>query len=383
MTEQPPLSLYIHLPWCVQKCPYCDFNSHKAGNQPPRQRYVNALITDLERAAAAADGRPLSSVFLGGGTPSLFTPAEISEVLEAVERHVGFAAGAEITMEANPGAVERGSFAGYRSAGVNRVSIGAQSFNADLLKRLGRIHGPEEIVAAHRDASEAGFDSINLDLMFALPGQTLALAAADLEQALALETAHLSYYQLTLEPNTVFHSRPPEDLPGDELAWDIQEAGHERLVRAGFERYEISAFARKGYRSVHNLNYWRFGDYLAIGAGAHGKYTTSDGAIFRYEKPRHPLSYMESMESGQVPPASSQVGQEDLSFEFMLNILRLPEGFSADEFEGRTGLSIGVLQPRLTMAVEKGLLEPRTDAEWRPTELGLRFLNDLQGLFLP
>jgi oxygen-independent coproporphyrinogen-3 oxidase len=366
----------------VQKCPYCDFNSHKAGNQPPRQRYINALIADLERAAVHADGRGLSSVFLGGGTPSLFKPAEIGEVLAAVERQVGFMAGAEITMEANPGAVERGSFAGYRSAGVNRVSIGAQSFNAELLKRLGRIHGPEEIVAAHRDASEAGFDSINLDLMFALPGQDLALAAADLEQALALETAHLSYYQLTLEPNTVFHSRPPEDLPSDELAWDIQEAGHERLVRAGFERYEISAFARQGYRSVHNLNYWRFGDYLAIGAGAHGKYTTAGGDVFRYEKPRHPLSYMDSMESGQVP-APNQVGEEDIGFEFMLNVLRLPEGFSADEFEGRTGLPIGHLQPRLTQAIEKGLLEPRTDAKWRPTELGLRFLNDLQGLFLP
>ncbi len=383
MIIQPPLSLYLHLPWCVQKCPYCDFNSHKAGKEPPRSRYVAALIADLEREAKHTDGRKLVSVFLGGGTPSLFTPAEIGEILGAVDRLMGLADNAEVTMEANPGTVEHGSFAGYRSAGVNRVSIGAQSFNAGMLQRLGRIHGPAEIIAAHKDARDAGFERINLDLMFALPGQDPALAVQDLEQALALETTHLSYYQLTLEPNTVFHSRPPADLPDDELAWDIQLAGHERLASAGFERYEISAFGKGGDRSVHNLNYWRFGDYLAVGAGAHGKFTTADGAIYRYEKPRHPMSYMEAFSSGRSLPAAARVASEDAGFEFMLNASRLLEGFSQEGFEVSTGLSIGQLRSRLALAEERGLLELLPGPRWRPTELGLRFLNDLQGLFLP
>ena len=382
MIVQPPLSLYIHLPWCVKKCPYCDFNSHQAGDEPPRQRYVAALIADIEREAAHADGRELVSVFLGGGTPSLFKPAEIADVLDAVDRCLGLSADAEVTMEANPGTVERGSFAGYRSAGVNRVSLGAQSFNEEMLKRLGRIHGPAEIVAAHDEAQRSGFNSINLDLMFALPGQTPELALQDIERALALDTPHLSYYQLTLEPNTVFHSRPPADLPDDELGWEIQVAGHERLAEAGLERYEISAFAKSGHRSVHNLNYWQFGDYLAVGAGAHGKYTNSAGLICRYEKPRHPLSYMESAESGQLP-AITQVQPTDAGFEFMLNALRLVEGFTESDFEARTGLSMKEIEPRLALAVEQGLLEPAETPGWRPTEFGLRFLNNLQALFLP
>ena len=286
-------------------------------------------------------------------------------------------------MEANPGAIEHGAFTGYRNAGVNRISLGAQSFDDKLLQRLGRVHGSKEIDTAFAEARAAGFERINLDLMFALPGQDTGMALSDLDRAIRLQPDHISWYQLTLEPNTVFFSRPPADLPGEELAWEIQEAGHERLRQAGFEQYEISAFARPNQRARHNLNYWQFGDYLAIGAGAHGKVTDASGNIWRYEKARHPLSYINTMESDAEPVPPTRVGEEDAVFEFMLNALRLSEGFSAIQFESRTGLPAGLIQDRLDRAQARGLLERVGSESWRPTDLGRRFLNDLQGLFLP
>jgi len=378
-----PLSLYVHLPWCVRKCPYCDFNSHPAGAAPPRGRYVEALCRDLEAEATAAGGRPLETVFLGGGTPSLFEGAEIGRILDAVRTHYRLAAGAEITMEANPGSVERHRLDRYREAGVNRLSIGAQSFDAATLHRLGRVHGPAEIAAAVADARRAGFDNLNLDLMFALPGQTAELAAADLERALALEPEHLSYYQLTLEPNTVFNSRPPADLPGEDEAAAIHDRALARLEAAGFARYEVSAFARGGRRCRHNLNYWRFGDYLAAGAGAHAKLSGPEGVVRRYRKPAHPLAYIEALESGRPSRRDERrVDGDELIFEFMLNALRLAEGFTEAGLERATGLDPARARPGLERLAGRGLLVGDR-GRWRPSGIGFRFLNDLQAEFLP
>jgi oxygen-independent coproporphyrinogen-3 oxidase len=379
----PPLSLYVHLPWCVRKCPYCDFNSHSAGANPPRARYIDALISDLERESLQAGRRPLESVFLGGGTPSLFRPEEIGKLLDAVDRSLGLPATVEVTLEANPGTIEHGAFSGYRAAGVNRVSLGAQSFDAEMLQRLGRVHGVEDIGNAFREARDAGFERINLDLMFALPGQDVAMALKDLDCAIELRPDHLSWYQLTLEPNTVFHSRPPANLPNEELAWDIQAAGQSRLQEAGFAQYEVSAYARPGQQARHNLNYWRFGDYLAIGAGAHGKLTDAAGHIRRYAKTAHPLSYIKEIETGEAPVTPERVSEDDVIFEFMLNALRLVEGFTESLFESRTGLPASRVSERLQLAAARGLLERNGTGEWRPTALGRQFLNDLQGLFLP
>ncbi len=378
-----PLALYVHLPWCVRKCPYCDFNSHTAGDAPPRDRYVDALCRDIALEARRALARPLQSVFLGGGTPSLFSGGEIGRVLDCVREHFQLAADAEITMEANPGTLERHDLGGYRRAGVNRLSLGAQSFDAAMLAALGRIHGPAEISAAVAAARAAGFDNLNLDLMFALPGQDLAMAGADLAAALELEPEHLSLYQLTLEPNTVFYRQPPAAIPDDELAWEMQEQAFERLAAAGFARYEISAFSRPGAACRHNLNYWTFGDYLAVGAGAHGKVTDERGRVCRYHMPLHPRAYMDQALAATVAEVPGHYPDAaELVFEFMLNALRLPQGFSEQCFEDRTGLSMGELRPRLTELAGQGLLEG-TDARWRPTALGLRFLNDLQAAFLP
>ena len=374
-----PLSLYLHLPWCVRKCPYCDFNSHTAGNAPPRARYVEALVRDIGREAADAAGRPLTSVFIGGDTPSLFDGDEIRRVLDAVRADFELAADAEITMEANPGTVECHRLDGYREAGVNRLSLGAQSFDAGSLARLGRIHGPGEIEAAVAGARAAGFSNLNLDLMFALPGQTAAMAATDVAAALALEPEHLSLYQLTLEPNTVFHRRPPADLPDEDAAADMQDAALERLGAAGYARYEVSAFARPGRECRHNLNYWTFGDYLAAGAGAHGKLTAPDGTVRRYRKPLHPAAYIER---GAPREDEREPGPEERLFEFMLNALRLTAGFTEDLFAARTGLDPAVPRRRLLDLESRGLLE-REGRSWRPTPLGRRFLNDLQAAFLP
>lgn len=400
----PPLSLYVHLPWCVRKCPYCDFNSHAAGDDPPKRRYIDALIADIGNEAQHAADRELVSVFLGGGTPSLFSPVEIGEILDAVDEHYVLAENIEVTMEANPGTVECGDPAGYRTAGVTRLSIGAQSFSASQLETLGRIHSVDDIARAVDEAHAAGFDNINLDLMHSLPGQTVETALADLESAIALGPQHISWYQLTLEPNTVFYARPPEGIPDNDLAWEIQEAGQSLLDANDFEQYEISAYARDGRRCAHNMNYWSFGDYLAVGAGAHGKLTTADG-IIRYAKPANPRTYMETAGQGvplslmarlrcallrskgtprpAVPSQRQLLTESDLVFEYMLNALRLTDGFVENDFEVRTGLPADRLASRATGAIEKGLIERNEAGRWRPTALGWRFLNDLQAEFLP
>lgn len=383
MNRPLPLSLYVHMPWCVSKCPYCDFNSHKAGDTAPRKRYLKAVEADLRAEAERAGERPLVSVFVGGGTPSLFTGKEIGQLIDVVSAQFRLQADVEITMEANPGAVEHGAFRDYSCAGVSRLSLGAQSLDAGSLARLGRIHGPDEVRAAFDDASSAGFDGINLDIMYALPGQDLEMAVRDIEQATALGPSHISYYQLTLEPNTVFHSNPPADIPDEDERFAIQQECHALLARHGFERYEISAFARPGQRCRHNLNYWTFGDYLAAGAGAHGKLTAGNGEIRRYEKPGHPMSFIEQAESGSIDCRERVLGAADTAFEFMLNVLRLPEGFQAQDFEARTGLPLDAIEESLREATAKGMLEACDGAGWRPTTLGLRFSNDLAGLFLP
>ncbi len=379
----PPLSLYVHLPWCVRKCPYCDFNSHAAGDNAPRSRYVAAILNDLATEAERAEDRSIESIFLGGGTPSLFVPGEIEQILNAAKNHFAVAADCEITLEANPGTVERGDLAGFHRAGVNRLSLGAQSFNGDMLKALGRIHGPDEIFAAFDEAGAAGFDSVNIDLMFALPGQNLQMAIEDIEQVCRLQPPHVSYYQLTLEPNTVFFERPPKALPDDELSWEIQEQCHRLLRKAGYEQYEISAFAKTQHRCRHNLNYWTFGDYLAVGAGAHGKATDSAGTIRRYQKPAHPLTYIEQNADGTLKPSIQTLNDEDVSFEFMLNALRLPCGFSATDFSKRTGLQLDAIETPLAKARTDGLIREVGTGVWQATPLGLRFLNDLQARFLP
>jgi oxygen-independent coproporphyrinogen-3 oxidase len=383
LTDAPPLSLYVHLPWCVRKCPYCDFNSYTAGAAPPKSRYLDAVTRDLELEAARVQGRALISVFLGGGTPSFFSPAEIGRILDTVAARFRLASDVEITMEANPGTIECGSPAGYRAAGVNRLSIGVQSFSPAMLAVLGRIHSPADVYRAVDEARRAGFDRLNLDLMFALPGQGISEALADLRAALELEPRHLSWYQLTLEPNTVFHARPPEGLPDDELAADIQEAGRALLAGHGYENYEVSAYAREGARSRHNFNYWTFGDYVAAGAGAHGKLTIGEG-VHRYRKPANPLAFMGDAERReQATPLGPPMPAEERLFEFMLNGLRLPAGFDESLFEARTGLSAGALSARAAGAVRRGLLERSSGGHWRPTGLGSRFLNDLQAEFLP
>lgn len=377
----PPLSLYVHLPWCVQKCPYCDFNSHAAGAAAPRQRYLDALVVDLEREASLAAGRRVETVFLGGGTPSLFAPNEISRILDAVRALFDIAGDAEITMEANPGTVECGARAGYRDAGVNRLSIGGQSFNDDQLQKLGRIHTSEDIVRAIQDARAAGIDNINIDVMHGLPGQGVAEALHDVKAAICLEPSHISWYQLTLEPNTVFHARPPDDLPDDETVHEIQDAGQALLAENGFRQYEVSAYARDDRVCRHNLNYWSFGDYVAVGAGAHGKFSAATG-VFRYVKPANPLEYMKTMESKEYRRQQTCIARGDLVFEFMLNALRLTDGFSESAFCERTDHSVEELEEAMQSASTKGLVSREANAVWRPTPLGRRFLNDLQSGFL-
>lgn len=377
----PPLSLYVHFPWCVRKCPYCDFNSHTAGDRPPLDRYIDALLVDLEQEAVRADGRPVTSIFLGGGTPSLFSPAAIGRLLEAVQGVLEVAGDAEITMEANPGTVECGALAGYRRAGVNRLSIGAQSFDDAALARLGRIHGSADIRRAFAEAVDAGFDNINLDLMHSLPEQTVDRALADIDAAVELGPVHISWYQLTLEPNTVFYARPPADLPDEDALAEIQDAGGAHLQAAGFVQYEVSAWAREGRRCRHNLNYWLFGDYLAVGAGAHGKCSGPQG-IYRYRKPANPLQYLQAIEAGGDPAPAEPVDPADLPFEFMVNALRLVEGFAATDFHTRTGLPATALEDLMGEPLERGLVEQQPAGRWRPSALGRRFLNDLQAGFL-
>jgi len=379
--KHPPLSLYVHLPWCVRKCPYCDFNSHKAGDAAPKERYINALLSDLVGESERAGERPVETVFLGGGTPSLFTPKEIEELLNGIRARLPLDDDAEVTMEANPGTVECGSLAGYRAAGVNRLSIGAQSFNDELLSKLGRIHSSADITRAVHEASDCGFDNINIDLMHGLPDQTVEMALADLQSAIELAPAHISWYQLTLEPNTVFYARPPANLPDGDLAFEMQDRGQALLAEHGYEQYEISAYARGGQRCQHNLNYWLFGDYLAVGAGAHGKLTTATG-VHRYHKPAHPLEYMITQEAPAQSMEMQSLSPSDLMLEFMLNALRLSDGFAEEVFIARTGLPTSELEQATAEARRKGLLERDDEGIWKPTELGSRFLNDLQSEFI-
>ena len=374
----PPVSLYLHLPWCVRKCPYCDFNSHTAGDKPPKARYLDALLVDLDGEVQRAGGRQLESIFLGGGTPSLFSPEEIGRLLDGVRTTFQLRDDIEITMEANPGTVEFGSPAGYREAGVNRLSIGAQSVDDELLQALGRIHNSADIRRAVDEARAGGIDNINIDVMHGLPGQNVERAMADLAAAAELQPTHISWYQLTLEPNTVFYARPPANLPDDELAWNIQEAGQALLAECGYEQYEVSAYARDGRRCAHNLNYWLFGDYLAAGAGAHGKISDAESA-YRYQKPANPLQYMNNVAE---PVDVTRLRKQDLVFEFMLNALRLTQGFSEADFCSRTGLSASELSSAASAALSKGLIERDESGTWCPTALGRRFLNDLQAEFL-
>ena len=364
----PPLGLYVHLPWCQSKCPYCDFNSHPLREALPEAAYVEALLRDLEQEVAALEGAVVTSLFLGGGTPSLFSGRAVADLLGGIRQRVDLAPHGEITMEANPGTAEARRFAAYRRAGVNRLSLGVQSFDDDRLRRLGRIHDAGQARKAFELARSAGFDNINLDLMYGLPGQSKAQALADLDQALSLEPEHLSWYQLTLEPNTPFHHRPPP-LPDHETLWAIQEAGLARLAGAGYVRYEISAFARPGRRCRHNLNYWCYGDYLGIGAGAHGK-LTQGGDIGRYRKARHPRDYLNDqrrLDWRQVPPSERPL-------EFLMNALRLVDGVEEALFSARTGLASAVLEPGLSRLRAEGLLEP---GRLQATPRGLDFLDEL------
>ena len=378
----PPLSLYVHLPWCVRTCPYCDFNSYTAGDDAPRERYLDALLADLVSEAGRASGRELISIFLGGGTPSLFRPQQIGRLLDAAAANFSLTEDIEITMEANPGTVECGDPAGYMQAGVNRLSIGAQSFSEQALQTLGRIHSVADIHRSVDAAGACGFSNINVDIMFALPGQGLTAAMSDIEQAAALEPTHISWYQLTLEPNTVFHARPPAGLPDEDAAFEIQQHGQELLAGKGFEQYEVSAYARDGKRSAHNLNYWTFGDYLAIGAGAHGKISI-DGEILRYAKTANPQQYMETLESGGASVDLTPISSEERVFEFMLNTLRLTDGFDETLFCDRTVLSPDYLRQRLLPVAGKGLIEEIQPGNWRTTARGGHFLNNLQAEFLP
>lgn len=382
MLQLPPLSLYIHLPWCVAKCPYCDFNSHALRGQLPEQAYVDALLADLELELPRVWGRTVHTVFLGGGTPSLFSGQAIDRLLAGVRARLNLAPAAEITMEANPGTVEHDRFESYRAAGVNRISLGIQSFSDQQLKKLGRIHGQAEARRAIEAVKAAGFDNFNVDLMWALPDQTLDQALDDVRQALAFEPPHLSHYQLTIEPNTVFAARPPA-LPEEELAWEMQEACGELLAGAGFQPYEISAWAQPGRESRHNLNYWRFGDYIGIGAGAHGKLTLpAESRVVRLRRKLVPHSYLAAATDGSFIAEQHDVPAEDLVFEYFLNRLRLAEPIALDEFEALTGLDRKQLQKPVAEATRLGLLGS-DDRQLHRTEKGHQYLNDLQALFLP
>ena len=374
----PPLALYVHIPWCLRKCPYCDFNSHEAKGEAPEAAYVDALVADLELALPSIWGRRVFSVFIGGGTPSLFSAAAIDRLLAAIRARVPLEPGAEVTLEANPGTFEREKFAGYRDAGVNRLSLGIQSFDPQHLKDIGRVHDADEARRA-ADAALAIFGNVNFDLMYALPRQTVAEAEADLEAALAFAPPHLSFYHLTLEPNTLFHRYPPP-LPDDETTADIEDAVHSKLDAAGYGHYETSAYARPGRECRHNLNYWKFGDYLGIGAGAHSKLSFADRVV-RQVRHKQPKQYLEQIALGAPLMEDSVVRRDDIGFEFMLNALRLTEGVPATLFAERTGYPLSLVRRGLEEAEARGLLE-RDPSVLRPTPLGQRFLNDLQQLFL-
>ena len=377
--KTPPLALYAHFPWCVQKCPYCDFNSYTLRDELPEQRYVEALLRDLDAQIRDLDVRPLTSIFLGGGTPSLFAPAAIGRVIDHARSAMGFAGDIEITLEANPGTIERGRFAEYRAAGVTRVSLGAQSFDERQLKLLGRIHSADETRRAAEELHAAGLANFNLDLMYALPGQTADEALSDLQAALALKPAHLSQYHLTIEPGTVFAAAPPVQ-PADEIVDDMLERCLQLLKQAGFEQYEVSGYALEGAKCAHNLNYWNFGDYIGIGAGAHGKLSfANDDCAVRTQQTREPRRYL-AAEPGAL--VRKQIARSDLPFEFAMNGFRLVRGFGDEVFESRTGVPVAVLERSLAPLVARGLVE-RGEKHWSATPKGFRFLNDILVELLP
>lgn len=378
LKNPPPLSLYIHIPWCVRKCPYCDFNSHESRSEIPEQAYVDALIADLEQSVPRVWGRKIHSVFFGGGTPSLFSPAAIDRILSHVRMLTPLEYEAEITLEANPGTVDAAHFRGYREAGVNRLSLGIQSFNDRYLASLGRIHDMQQALAA-AELALTTFERVNLDVMYGLPEQSLQDALADAGRACELAPAHLSFYHLTLEPNTPFHRTPPS-LPDDDTSAAMQEAIEDLLASHGYQHYETSAFAQKGQRARHNLNYWTFGDYLGIGAGAHSKLSYHD-RITRETRHKHPKRYLQGANQGEAVDSTWTISRDELGFEFMMNALRLTEGFDRDLFSLRTGLPITTIEKALKTARDKGLIEIENRLI-KPTLLGQRFLNELLQLFL-
>ena len=376
----PPLSLYIHLPWCLRKCPYCDFNSHEMrAAEMPEQRYIDALMADLEAALPLIWGRGVHSIFIGGGTPSLFSPEAIDRLLGGVRARLRLTADCEITLEANPGTFEKDRFRAFRSAGVTRLSVGVQSFNDDYLKALGRVHDRAQAFAAVEEAAQA-FDTFNLDIMYALPGQTLQTLREDMATALALAPPHISIYHLTIESNTYFARHPPT-LPDDDTAYDMLDLITDMTGAAGLQRYEVSAYAANGHRCFHNLNSWQFGDYLGLGAGAHSKLSFAHRVV-RQVRFREPKLYMDKALGGNALAQEVEVGRADLAFEFMLNALRLKDGFPLSHFGERTGLPITAIQKGLESAEAKGLLERDLDRV-KPSVRGFDFLNDLQSLFLP
>lgn len=382
MLIPPPLSLYVHIPWCVQKCPYCDFNSHALKAEIPELDYIDALLDDLSTDLLAYHlehgERKLHSIFIGGGTPSLISPEEIARLLQGIEARIPFSDDIEITMEANPGTVEAGRFQAYQQAGVNRISIGIQSFQDEKLKRLGRIHGAQEAITAEKLAAEAGLNSFNIDLMHGLPDQSINDALADLAQAIGLNPPHLSWYQLTIEPNTLFYSQPPT-LPDDDDLWDIFEQGHKMLTDAGYVQYEISGYSKPGKQCQHNLNYWRFGDYLGIGCGSHGKISFDDGRIVRTVKVKHPRGYLNPEKA--YLDQETVVANDERPFEFFMNRFRLLEACPKQDFVARTGLPLTHIQGAIDWALAQNYLT-ESDTHWQITEHGKLFLNDLLAAFV-
>ena len=380
--ELPPLSLYVHLPWCVRKCPYCDFNSHVIRGAIPADHYVQCLLQDLEQDLPLVWGRPVHSVFFGGGTPSLFSAEQIRLLMNGFRSRLRISPDAEVTLEANPGTIEHDSFTAYRDAGINRVSLGVQSFSDQSLSRIGRIHGSEEAEQAIHSIRRSGIGNFNIDLMFALPGQSLNDAIEDVNKAIGFKPTHLSHYQLTLEPNTAFYADPPQ-LPEEDEAWHMQEECGELLRNAGYEQYEISAWAKPGLECRHNLNYWRYGDFLGIGSGAHAKITLpSEGNVRRRIRLRHPQSWMEQVEAGNSLAEDKNLEPRERVFEFFLNQLRLRAGVRKSQFEPRTGVSWCEVSAPVVQAIEKGLLKDENEV-LAPTSLGWRFSNEIQALFLP
>jgi putative oxygen-independent coproporphyrinogen III oxidase len=377
-----PLSLYVHIPWCVKKCPYCDFNSHEIQNTLPEEQYIDALILDLKSHAEDVRNREVQSIFIGGGTPSIFSSKSIQRLMNSFRNKLTLSNTAEITIEANPGTTDQENFSGFLEAGVNRISIGAQSFSNSLLKRLGRIHDAPAAIDAVHTAQQAGFENINVDLMFALPEQQLSTALHDIEQAIELNPTHISYYQLTIEPNTSFYRQPPP-LPNSQTSWEIQQAGMDSLAKHGYQQYEVSAYAQQGYQCVHNTNYWQFGDYLGIGAGAHQKLSFDlPNTITRCEKPKHPQQYMKHINEGKSRTQAHTLSEQDIIFEFMLNALRLKYGFTQQQFESHTGLSIKKITTHLQTHIDEGLLVNESD-RIHCTKRGYKFLDDVLQSWLP